>query len=224
MVRAAPTMSSQLTAVTRRPYTKSAMTQVSIFNLILLVLTIGAQHLARPRATGITRASPFLPILGWLTFIASATLIGLLTYQTALTYFSWLSSPLSRLLLPPYQGVHYFIFYSFTEFWANHLLAALVGLVSYLVIKRYARHEESFFYPEEPILCFLSLLLVGHPLWLIYVLTLLIAALIGSLWTHCITKTNNRVSLRYLWLPLAGLIITLSPILKTFDFFIYLNF
>src|SRR5687768_13516347 len=131
--------------------TKSAMTLVSIFSIVFLVLAIGAQYISRS----------FLAVLRWLIVIALGGLAAILSYYTALQYFSWATGgAISRLLLPPYRGMGYFAFYSFTEFWAGYLLAICVGIASCLVIKRYARQDQPFFYPEEPLLCLLALSLV----------------------------------------------------------------
>lgn len=202
------------------------MTQASIFSLILLCITLGAQLFARPRATGATtRASPFLVHLRWLTFIALSGLFAWFTYESTAQYFAWANGgAISPLLLPPYNSIHYFLFYAFTEFWANGLLATTLGIISYFIIRRYAENEQPFFYPEEPLLCLLTISLVGHPFWIVYLLSLLITALIGTLITRFITHTNSRVSFRYLWLPLAIGTLSLSPILSKLGFVIYLRF
>jgi hypothetical protein len=191
------------------------MTLVSISSLILLILTIGAQH----------RARPFLVYLRWLTIFTVTGLTALLSYLSALQYFAWATGgAIARLLLPPHQSLRYFAFYSFTEFWANYLLAASIGFIGYLAIKRHAKQDDPFFYPEEPLLCFLAFLLVGHPFWILYTTTLLICAVIGTCISRYITKTNSRVSFRYLWLPLAIATLLLSPLLQKLDFVIYLQF
>jgi hypothetical protein len=190
------------------------MTQLTVYSLLFIALLIKFHHSPKP----------ILRTLRWALIVAVCGLTTLLSYLTALQYFSWATgSVISQHLLPPYQDISYFILYVFTEFWAGALIGAAIGLIGYLVIKRHAKQNDPFFYPEEPLLCLLAFLLVGHPLWIIYVSSLLLATLIGTLWTKLVTKTNNRVSFRYLWLPLAALTLLLAPILNTLDFFIYLN-
>ncbi len=191
------------------------MTLAWIFNLSLIVITIGAQLISRP----------FLVCLRWLTIAGVSGLIAILSYYTALQYFIWNNNEVARLLLPPYQGIGYFLFYSFTEFWANYLIAAAVGAIGYFLIRFYnKKHGNVLFYPEEPLLCFLAFLLVGHPFWMLSSILLLLALLIGSLITNFISKTHNRVSFYYLWLPIAALTLVLSPVLNHLNFVIYLQF
>ena len=190
------------------------MSPLLILSLIFLLIAIGAHHYLKA----------FQSLLRWMVISAIAGLIAALSYYTALQYFTWIANSLSRLLLPPHQGIGYFAFYVFTEFWADYLLAAAIGFICYLTIRRQATPERPFFYPEEPALCFIAILLVGHPLWILYGTLLLIETLIGTLYARFISKTNNRVSFRYLWLPTAGLILALSPILNKLPLIIYLHF
>ncbi len=190
------------------------MSPLSIFSLAFLIGVAGTHHFSKS----------LQPLLRWIVLSAVAGLAAALSYYTALQYFTWLSSSISRLLLPPYQGIGYFIFYAFTEFWADYLLAAAIGLLCFVAIRRQATDERPFFYPEEPTLCFISIMLVGHPLWILYGILLLLETLVGTLYTHFISKTKNRVSFRYLWLPTAILILAVSPFLNRLPFFIYLHF
>ncbi|MDO8602031.1 MAG: hypothetical protein Q7R62_02820 [bacterium] len=196
------------------------MTPVLIFSLSLIVLTIGAQYFLRPFS--IYSGSIYLR---WLTFVGASGLIAFLSYNTALQYLAWATGgSVTRFLLPPYNTIGYFLFYSFTEFWANYLIAAALGAIGYFAIRNYNhRHKEMLFYPEESLLCFLAFLMVGHPLWILYLILLLLAVLLGTLYTHLISKTRARVSFYYLWLPLALLTLILSPMLERLNFIIYLS-
>ena len=189
-------------------------TPLLISSIITLLVIVGLHHLTTK-----------LPRL--LRLIVPFTLAGVaatLAYLTALQYFTWASNGLSRLLLPPHQSISYFAFYALTEFWADYLLAAAIGLIAYLVIKRQTTPERPFFYPEEPALCFIALVVVGNPLWIIYCCILLVEALIGTCYTTYISKTRERVSFRYLWIPTAILVLAFSPILNKLPLVIYLHF
>lgn len=202
-------------AATARHSTKPAMTKIWIFSFLFLSCLWGIQ---------LTRRS-LLTKLRWFIFGALAGLAALLTYYTALQYFTWLTGgALARFLLPPHQSISYFLFYSYTEFWANYLIAGALGALGFFAIKLYnKKHQEMLFYREEPLLCFLAFLLVGHPLWVIYSTLLLIALLCGTFYSRFVRKTNERVSFYYLWIPVALLTLALSSVLEKTDFVIFLS-
>jgi|GEM_PF-1906967 len=201
------------------------MTQVSTFSLIFLTFTIGAQLWLRPKTEEAGHDGAFVKHLHWFIIAAVLGLAAILSYYTALQYFTWASGgTVSRFLLPPYQGIRYFLFYALTEFWAGYLLAAVIGVFGYLTIRRATRKRDTMFYPEEAGLSFLGTLLIGHPFWICYFLSLLACILTGTLRNRFTAKTNERVSFRYLWLPVAAAVVFLTPLLNKLDFFIYLKF
>lgn len=201
------------------------MTLDLTFNLILIAVAIGAQWFVRPRATGAaTQASPFLAPARCLALIAIGTTFIFSGYYTALQYFTWASSSISRLLLPPHQSPSYFLYYAFTEFWGNQLLAICIGLFFFWIIRMQMRTRPFLFYPEEPWLCLLGFSLVGHPLWSGYAILLIASLVTLTAIKRYRAKSDERVSFRYLWLPVALIIVASSHLLNKLDFVIYGRF
>lgn len=190
------------------------MTLVLTFNLILVAAAIGAQRLLRP----------FLAPARCLALIAIGMTLIISGYYTALQYFAWASSSLSRLLLPPHQSPHYFLYYAFTEFWGNHLLAICIGLFFFWIIRIQMKTRPFLFYPEEPWLCLFGFTLAGHPLWSGYAILLIAALILLTAIKRYRTKSDERTSFRYLWLPIALIIVASSHLLSKLDFVIYGRF
>lgn len=190
------------------------MTLVSISNIVFLIAAKGAQSYMRPFS-----AFSRLLVIGSVALTAVIS-----TSLTALQYISWENSSLGKLLLPPHQPINYFIFYSFTEFWANPLLAAAIGLILALVIRKNAMAKKPFFYPEEAALCFASILLVGNPLWMAHLILVLILGVIITALGRAKDKTDTLISFRSSWLLSALIINALEPFLRKLPLFIYSQF
>jgi len=144
-----------------------------------------------------------------------------LVFQSFQQYWAWAGNELSKNLLPPYQ-TNYFIFYVFTRFFAPYLIslaAALVFLFSAKILNK--KYEERFFYPEEIYLGASAIFLSGHPGWLFYVVFLLVVYVLVQLFfvaKYSILNTqysSPRLSLYWLWIPVAIIVIILMNWLKT---------
>ena len=154
----------------------------------------------------------FLLRYSWLIFaLAAAVVFSIGAYLAFWQYELWQSDPLTRFLLPPYQDINYFIFYSFSRFFAPYLtslLAALAVLASASLLNR--KSGGVFFEKGEPYLAALSVFLVGHPGWLIY-LALLIAAYLILHTLYVIRRHESaRLPLYHLWAPVAFFVILLN--------------
>lgn len=201
-------------AVTLPPSTKSAMTLVSISNIVFLIAAKGAQSYMRP-----------FSVLSRLLVIGSITLTATISASlTALQYIAWGNSSLGRLLLPPHQPIDYFVFYSFTEFWANPILAAAIGLIFAMAIRKNAMAKKPFFYPEEAALCFASILLVGNPLWIAHLFLVLFLGAITTALNRMKDKADTLISFQSSWLLSALIINALEPFLRKVPLFIYSQF
>lgn len=184
--------------------TKLAMTLVSTFSLLLIGTLWGAQLIKRP----------LLVISRWALLLALIAQAAWFSYLTAAQYFVWTQNPLSALLLPPTKSISYFIFYSFTEFWLNPLIALAAGFLLWLMMRRgNARFEQRFLYSEEPLLILISFLLIGHPLWIAYLTLILLCAIVASIYRVFMRKNSSPLPLLWLWLPAAIVILFLSPAL-----------
>lgn len=153
-------------------------------------------------------------------FIGGVILIfGFLFYQSWLQYQVWSQNELSKFFLPPYQSITYFLSYSFTQFFKNHLISLAVALLflaaAFLLNKKF---QERFFEKEEPYLGALAIFLVGHPWWMYYIIVMLVLGLLGSIFLFLKAKSqklkaNYRFPFYHFWLPVALLVLIIGEIL-----------
>ncbi len=146
--------------------------------------------------------------VGFLFFIASLVLVfGFAGYQSWQQYFTWKNSELGKFFLPPYQNLDYFIFYARTRFFNPYFLSLFIGFLFFWAAKYFnKKYGERFFEPIEPYLLATSIFIIGHPLWLFYLIFLLaifliIHILITNYHLLIAHKAMPRISLYYFWLP-----------------------
>lgn len=100
--------------------------------------------------------------------------------KTILQYYLWQKNDIAQFLLPPYQSIKYFIFYSFYHFWLNTFLIVGFAVFFYCFLKMLKKFNENFFEKDEIELGFLTALIVGWPGIIIFIpITFLIAAIIN---------------------------------------------
>lgn len=140
----------------------------------------------------------------------------LLFYLTRQQFFLWYENDLSKFLIPPYKGMGYFIFYSFTRFWLPYLIALTIGLI-FFGLAKYLNKKKNyrFFEKEEPYFLAMALFLSGHPGWFLYLGLLLFATL-----AMVVYKRGERVSFYWLWLPIGILAIILNQFLLKFEWYL----
>ena len=165
---------------------------VFYFYLSVLILILGAQIFLRSFCKA--------KLIFWLILLFQIFYSG---YQIKNQYLIWQKEEATKFLIPPYQPINYFLFYSFGRIIFPFLISAVIALVFLFLSQHFNRRfEERFFYPEEPYLASTAILIVGHPLLIIYLASILITALLGTLITHH-SSLSTRFSLYYLWIPLA---------------------
>ena len=165
-----------------------------------------------------------LPKLTRAIFIFSIfSIFFLLLYQSYQQYQSWSQNEVSQYLLPPHQSINYFIFYAIARFFAPYLISLAVAILFLFSAKALnKKYQERFFKPEEPYFGALAIFLVSHPGWLFYSALLIIIYLI----THIVALARNyadsnadrcgketlsyRISMYYLWLPMAIFVIIIQ--------------
>ena len=143
-------------------------------------------------------------------------------YSAYLTYFLyqlWSHNDFSKYYLPPHQSIAYFIQYSFFHFW-SHFLAALIFSLLILFLAKYFnnKHDNRYFWPEEPYFLAMAILIVGYPGWLIYFGMILVAPLLFSIFYFLLSKKIERISYYYFWLSLAVGAILINKWLSQFAF------
>jgi len=166
-----------------------------IFSLVFLIALLVTQIFRRPFLGKYAKQAYFVAIGG------VALVAGIYSY---LQFMAWVSAPPpARYLLPPYQSINYFLFYVFARYWANYILAFLLSLLT-LGGARWLnrRYGERFFYPEEPYLIASAIILIGSPLWLFYLISVLAIYCLYILIWVLIMRKNIRVSFYYFWLPI----------------------
>ncbi|MEE8131887.1 MAG: hypothetical protein V3T98_02475 [Candidatus Paceibacterota bacterium] len=146
-------------------------------------------------------------------FISSVVLVFLLLFYTTWQQFEvWSQNEFSKFLLPPYQALDYFIFYSFFKFFAPYLISLFVALVFLFTAKFLnKKYQERFFYSEELYFGALAIFLVGHPGWLFYIVFLIVIYLLIHLYSlFIIYDLSRRISLYYWWMPVGIFVILIS--------------
>ena len=83
--------------------------------------------------------------------------------ETIAQYYVWSHDSFSKLFLPPYQDLSFFVFYSFGRFWLNAILAVGAAFVFYLFLKILSRHRDGLFKQGEKELGLIFALLAGWP-------------------------------------------------------------
>ena len=148
-------------------------------------------------------------------FLIIVILFFILTfYKTRQQFLLWQNNAPAMYLIPPYQDINYFLKYSFYVFFAKPIIALLAALIFLGLTKFFNRKfQERFFEPEEPYFGALSIFLVDYPGWLFYLALLIFVYLIIHLSlviSHSSSAKKNRISLYYLWFPVAICVIIMQ--------------
>lgn len=186
------------------------------FSLSILILSLGAQIILRFFGIKL-RNYEFLRIYKKKffkhIFIFSAILVfSILFYDSYLQYFTWSQNELSKMFLPPYQPINYFLFYVGMRFFGPYLISLVFAFLFFVVAKELnKKYQERFFYEEEFYIAALAIFLIGYPLAIFY----LIAVISIYLLAHFILigasrNLGERLSTYYLWLPIAISVIIIS--------------
>lgn len=105
----------------------------------------------------------FSKIFRLLPLILISSYVFYASIKTFAQYYVWSHNSLSKLFLPPYQGLSYFLFYSFGRFWLNAILAVGAAFVFYLFLKTLSRYRQGLFKDGEKEIGLISALLSGWP-------------------------------------------------------------
>lgn len=128
---------------------------------------------------------------------------------TGLQYITWKNNEFSKLFLPPYQPIDYFVKYSFMHFWLDMFLGITVAFLFYLILKIL----EGYFKKDHPETEFsngkiglLGALMVGWPNFIVFIIISLFLAVILSAYRGIIYKKTD-VSL--FWPFVAAIVISI---------------
>lgn len=134
-------------------------------------------------------------------------------YLVYAQYMVWRDGDeLTKFLVPPYRSIFYVFGYYFIRFGLYYLISLAAALFLLWGAKYFnQKYDFRFFEDEEPYLGALAVFLLGNPTWnyawIYYLASLLAVAVILSLVKGHFRKRRERLSLRFLWLPVAILVI-----------------
>jgi hypothetical protein len=135
------------------------------------------------------------------------------------TFYLWRNSPISKFLLPPHKEIGYFLSYSGFRFALPFLISLLLALLIFkFVVFLNKDRERKFFYNDEPWHIFLTILILGYPLWIIYLFSVIFLGIVIFVFKNIFNSKEKIFSLYYLWLPLCLIFIFLSKWLMNLHF------
>lgn len=173
---------------------------VSHLVIFYLILTAGLILFEKKLPNLIKPAVLFLVFLNF----------GKAVFLVVAQYLIWQKSDISRFLLPPYQPFSYFFNYVSYRFLLPFFFPLGVALAFYFLTKLFNRvFKERLFYPQEPLFIFYGIILVGHPLWILYIFLVIFLAILLYLFGLIFKKIKfgELFSLSPLWLILAFFIL-----------------
>lgn len=139
--------------------------KLNLIYILLVIFLLSIQLFKKEKFLNLLKI--FLIIILILNILVALT-------KTLATYFSWKSDSLSKHLLPPDASISYFLGYSFLHYFFALLITILFALLVFFSLKKFnQKFEETFFYDEEPYLASFSILTVGWPNCLIYLILIL---------------------------------------------------
>ncbi len=162
--------------------------------------------------SGFTRISKILEVdkrgYFYIFIISIFVIFILLFYQSFQQFQLWSEHEISKFLLPPYQSLDYFIFYSFFRFFVSYLVSLLAALI-FLFIAKFLnkKYQERFFETKEIYFGALAIFLVSYPGWLFYLTILITFYLLFSILCFLFLKRQRRISMYYWWIPMAIFVI-----------------
>lgn len=187
--------------------------QVSL--LLVLVLGILSSPLYKRRGQFLLRRCG-----GWTLGIPAFIMAGVALYRTHAQFIAWQGDAISKYLLPPYHSLDYFVSYAAMHFWASYGISFIMALAIYIIAAwANARRGGIFFEKEEIYFLALGIFLTGHPGWILYLLVVLIAYVIYSVFAALIFQSLKRVSFYYFWLPCAAATILAGAYMTQFSWY-----
>jgi len=131
-------------------------------------------------------------------------------YKSIILYLFWLGNEFGKLYLPPYQGLNYYFITILSRFFAPYIISFFIALLFLYVIRWYNRkYENRFFEKEEYYLAALSVFLVSHPGWILYLFVLFGSYLVFQLFSQIVPKLRGqRIPLYHFWV-LSGVFVIL---------------
>lgn len=150
-----------------------------------------------------------------------ATVTAYAAYRSRAQFLMWHADAEGAAhLLPPYQGIGYFVRYAFVHFWLGYLIAFAVAMLFYRGARWLnARRGGMIFEDEEPHFLAIGIFVSGHPAWIFYLLIVFAAYLIATAIGAFVYGPRTRVSFYYCWLPCAVVTVFLNAYLHQYAWY-----
>lgn len=175
---------------------------------VLALLIIGVTGVASQLSVGRSLLGRHAKIIFILAVLVIFVLNALVTIGQ---YRIWLADPVASFLIPPHQSISYFAFYSFSRFFAPYVFSLVIALAFLKAALLFNKKKGGiFFEKEEPYLGALSVFLVGHPGWLIYLAVLILTYFMLHVSYFIRRREVARLPLYRLWVPVAFFVILLN--------------
>lgn len=180
----------------------------------------------------------FISRIGIFSYIIADLFYALVSTLTQ--YFTWIKNPfasqfinssvnaeyagwISKISLWIFGGkLGYFIFYAWMKFWAPVILIIILAFVWWLILRFLKKYKERFFEEGEVELGFLCALIVGWPLFVVFVPLVFVFVVLVSL-VRMIFFKEIYTTLGIPFLLATLLVLVLSPFLHQFFGLWFLN-
>jgi len=173
---------------------------LDLVSLLMLGVVWGASLVRKGRS--------LLAKYHWQVFFVSAlVLFSYATYEGLRLYKATYEHPIGK-----FFDIEYFLIFRVgVRIFAPYLISFLIALLFMWVATRYnKKYDERFFEKEEIQLGGLSMLLVGHPGWIIYFPLVILTYLLIHILYQLIGRRDERIPLYHLWVPIGIFVILIS--------------
>ncbi len=142
-------------------------------------------------------------------------------YQSRAQFLMWHADAKGAAhLLPPYQGMGYFLQYAFVHFWLPYVISFAVAELFFAGAKWLnARREGMLFEKDELYFLGIGIFVSSHPGWIFYLLIVFSAYLLATLISVLSYGPRERVSFYYFWLPCAAVTVALNAYLYQYAWY-----
>jgi len=160
-------------------------------------------------------------ILYYLTLLVLSVF---LFWRLHVNFSGLVNAPLpTRYYAPPYTPISFFIYSAWLRILGPVIFSIAVSLLSYLTLSHLKTYQERLD-PDEPTKIALCLLLLPHPIWLIFtIISALSYALIAAV-NSARGGAHTRTSLSSIWFSLALLSSAVAPLLTKIPIYKVISF
>lgn len=168
-------------------------------------MILGAQMFLRPFVLR------YIKYVFWSSIIF---IFGFSIYYSFLQYDVWqYGGGVLKYLLPPYQGISYFVFYITTRIWLPYVISLVFAIIFFFLVKKYNKKRGGhIFYEEEYWILSLSIFLSGWPGLFFFFIFFFLFFIITTFINQIILKKEKITSTYYFWIPTAIFVIILTRI------------